>query len=190
MGNYCLKNSTRQIVECVHEMQSVEKTLTTLISKYNKQIREEQSLVRQKLHNKSEAIHHVRKWHIIRHHKNKLEKRLEACMNKRYQLESLNVTKMHLSAIKSTSKTFRHFLQDNDIEKVQRLQDTLTEMIEDACEINETLETDIFQVDDVELEDEYNSLCANMQFPEVPSTSLDTGVNRTETELTPLRIQI
>jgi len=186
MGNYCLRNSTHQIVECVQQMQSVEKTLSTLIAKYNKQIKEERRLARHKLYNKTESIHHVRKCQIIRHHKQKLEKRLESCMNKRYQLESLNVTKMHLDAIKLTSKTFRHFLHENDVEKVEKLQDTLSSMIEDACEINESLETDVFEVDESELEDEYNSICAALQLPEAPDNHLEIEKNE-EAELLLLR---
>jgi hypothetical protein len=173
MGNSCLKNSTRQIVESVQQMQSVEKTLSTLIAKYNKQIKEEKRLARQKIYSKNESIHHVRKYQIIRHHKQKLEKRLESCMNKRYQLEALNVTRMHLSAIKMTSRTFRQFLNENDVEKVEQLQETLTSMIEDACEINESMETDVFEVDEAELEDEYNSICASIQLPEVPTTPIE-----------------
>jgi phosphate uptake regulator len=100
-----------------------------------------------------------------------MENRLTACMNKRYQLESLNVTKMHIKAVQITTKTYRQFLDEHDIEKVERLQDTLAEMIEDACEINETLTTpqSAFQIDDDEVEREYESICAEVQLPIAPT---------------------
>jgi hypothetical protein len=174
MGNLCWPKNTNQVVECIQQMQQVENTLARLIDKYEMQIAQQKLQARRKLNRKDDCIRHVKTIHIIRHHKQKLENRLTACLNKRYHLESLNVTKMHIDAVKTTSKTFQHFLKQNDIQKVEELQETLTEMIDDACEINETLTTDNshFAVDDSEIEDEYNLLCSEIQLPEAPSTAL------------------
>lgn len=104
-------------------------------------------------------------------------------MDKRYQLESLNVTKMHIKAVQTTTKTYRQFLDEHDIEKVERLQDTLVEMIDDACEINETLNTSpsAFEVDEDEIEREYDSICADIQLP-VPPLEYPTFVSETYVE--------
>ena len=171
MGTICPKASTVQVVECIHQLQDVEKTLQLLINKYETQIKNEQRLARSKMHRKSDCMRHVRTIHMIRHHKANMENRLTACMNKRYQLESLNVTKMHIKAVQSTTKTYRQFLDEHEIEKVERLQDTLAEMIEDACEINDTLTTTqpAFQIDEDEIEREYDSICAEIQLPLAPT---------------------
>ncbi len=171
MGTLCFKSSAVQVVECIHQLQDVEKTLQLLINKYESQIKNEFRLVRSKMHRKSDCLRHMRTIHMIRHHKTNMENRLTACMNKRYQLESLNVTKMHIKAVQITTKTYRQFLDEHDIEKVERLQDTLAEMIEDACEINETLTTpqSAFQIDDDEVEREYESICAEVQLPMAPT---------------------
>ena len=171
MGTLCSKSSTIQVVECIHQLQDVEKTLELLINKYGTQIKNEQRLARTKMHQKSDCMRHVRTIHMIRHHKHNMENRLNACMNKRYQLESLNVTKMHIKAVQSTTRTYRQFLDEHDIEKVERLQDTLTEMIEDACEINDTISSqqNAFEIDDDEIEREYNSICAEIQLPIAPT---------------------
>ena len=171
MGTLCSKSSTIQVVECIHQLQDVEKTLHLLINKYETQIRNELRLVRLKMHRKSDCMRHMRTIHMIRHHKNNMENRLTACMNKRYQLESLNVTKMHIKAVQSTTKTYRQFLDEHDIEKVERLQDTLAEMIEDACEINDTLTSaqPAFEIDEDEIEREYDSICAEIQLPIAPT---------------------
>ena len=50
-------------------------------------------------------------------------------MEKRYHLESLNVTKMQVKAIKTTTLAFSSFLKQNDIERVEALQDNITDMI-------------------------------------------------------------
>ena len=177
MGNCFFGDASHQIIEAVQQLQTVENTLSTLINKYNKQIVSERQLARRKLNNKTEAMHHVKKGQIIRHHKNKLEQRLESCMHKRLQLESLNVTKMHLKAVKQTAKTFKQFLNENDIEKVEQLQDALSGMISDACEINETLQTDSFEVDEDEILQEYENMCESVQLadlPVAPVTPLNT----------------
>lgn len=171
MGTLCSKSSATQVVECIHQIQDVEKTLQRLIDKYDAQIKTEQRCARTKMHRKSDCMRHMRTIHLIRHHKQNMENRLTACMNKRYQLESLNVTKMHIQAVRSTTKTYRQFLDEHDIEKVERLQDTLAEMIEDACDINLSLSTtpEAFQVDEDEIEKEYDSICAEIQLPIPPS---------------------
>lgn len=174
MGSLCAKSTTTQVIECIHQLQDVENTLQRLVDKYESQIRAEQRFVRQKIHRKPDCMRHMRTIKIIKHHKHNMEQRLTACMNKRYQLESLNVTKMHIKAVKTTTKTYRQFLNENDIEKVEQLQDTLTEMIEDACEINQVIsETpSAFEVDEEEVEREYDSICSELQLPEVPTHSL------------------
>ena len=103
---------------------------------------------------------------MIRHHKRNLEARLASCMDKRYHLESLNVTQMHIRAVRTTTKTFAQFLEVNDVERVEALQETLTDMISDACEISETLEREgPVRVDEEELEEEYRALCSEIQVP-------------------------
>jgi len=93
-------------------------------------------------------------------------------MSKRYQLESLNVTKMHIDAVKQTSQTFRIFLNNNDVDKVAKMQDTLCGMIEDACEIDEVMNETTVDVDETEIEEEYNTLCSEIQLPIAPTTAL------------------
>ena len=196
MGSLCFKTSSVQVVECIHQLQDVEKTLQLIINKYESQIKNELRLVRAKMHRKSDCMRHMRTVHMIRHHKTNMENRLTSCMNKRYQIESLNVTKMHIKAVQSTTKTYRQFLDEHDIEKVERLQETLTEMIEDACEINDTLTApqNAFEIDDDEIEREYDSICAEIQLPVapddfpsfIPTRQADSESDHEELELVPL----
>lgn len=196
MGNLCWSKNTNQVVECIQQMQKVENTLALLIDKYETQISEQRRLAKKKLNRKNDCMRHVKTIHIIRHHKKKLEDRLASCLDKRYHLESLNVTKMHLEAVKTTSITFQHFLKQNDIQKVEELKETLTDMIEDACEINEVISSDngMFSVDESEIETEYEKLCTEIQLPEVPNNSpvwpglhnVELGDSEEENERTPV----
>ena len=172
MGNKCWTSKTAPVVDCIQQLQRVEKTLQNLINKYAKQIKEQKTMARSKMYDKTECIQHIRKIKLIQYHRENLDKRLTNCMAKRYQLESLNVTKMHIDAVKQTSHTFRIFLNNNDVEKVARMQDTLSGMIEDACEINEVLNESTVDVDESEIEEEYETLCSEIQFPVAPTNPL------------------
>lgn len=190
MGGLCCTSVGVPVLECIQQLKSVEKTLQLLISKYDKQILLEKRQARSKMHRKADCLIHIRTIRMIRHHKQKLEARLTSCMDKRYHLESLNVTEMHIRAIKTTTKTFARFLEVHDAERVEALQETLSDMISDACEISETLEQDTgpLQVDEDELEEEYMALCSEIQVPDEikfpdppknlrPSSTNDTSVD-------------
>jgi hypothetical protein len=165
MGNWCDKTKIAEVVDCIQQLQQVEVTLGKLIEKYEKQIREQKMQARNKMNHKGDCMRHVRSIRIIKHHKTNLERRLDACMTRRYHLESLNVTNMHIKAIQTTSATFKHFLKQNDVEKVAEIQDTLEEMIEDACEINDIVAKDSFSVDESDIEEDYKLLLAEIQYP-------------------------
>lgn len=182
MGNLCCQSATSQVVESIHQLQGVETTLGQLIDKYDRQIREERRLARQKMHHKPDCMRHVRTIHMIRLHRERLEQRMTNCMNKRYQLESLNVTKMHIRAIRTTTKTYRQFLQQHDIDKIEQLQDTLADMIEDACDINESLAQTppALDIDEDEIAREYDTLCAEIQIPVMPEVPQHAPRHETE----------
>lgn len=185
MGNLCSQSKVAQVVECIQQLQEVETTLGHLLDKYEKQIREHRLQARSKMNVKSECMRHMRTTRVIRHHKEQLEKRLLACMTKRYQLEALNVTKMHLKAIQNTTSTFEHFLKENQVERVTAIQDKLTEMIEDACEISEVISQEPLDIDDEDIEEDYQTMVAELQFPTVPTTPLG-GTETKNMELVPL----
>lgn len=106
MGNLFARSKAVQIIESIQSLHNVEQTLQALIDKYQKQINEQKSMAKQKMKSKSESLRHVKRILLIRNHQKQLENRMLSLLNKRYTLESLNVTKMHLDAIKQTSSAF------------------------------------------------------------------------------------
>ena len=174
MGNLCFQTPTLEVVECIHQLQAVEKTLAQLIAKYGVQIQEQRRLAKTKLRQRDECMVHMRTIQIIKHHRKQLEQRLTGCMSKRYQLESLNVTHMHILAVQKTSNTFERFLKDHDIARVEALQESLVDMIENACEIHETITSNgPLRVDDADIEEAYDELCREIQLPQVPTHELE-----------------
>ena len=182
MGNKCCPTSIK-ILDCIHQLQEVENTLQQLIHKYDIQILQEKKKILPKIRDKLACLVHLRTIHIIKHHKNNLELRLTTCMQKRYHLESLSVTKMHIKAVKTTTNAFKSFLQQHDIERVEALQENITGMIDQACEINEVLTRNVTDLDfdESDLESEYQELILQPQevpvfpvypvLPEVPTTN-------------------
>tara|TARA_B110000879_G_C10770218_1_gene355008 strand:- start:219 stop:533 length:315 start_codon:yes stop_codon:yes gene_type:complete len=96
---------------------------------------------------------------------------------------------MHLDAIKQTSSAFKHFLKANDIDKVVDMQETLTEMISDACDITEVISsTDSIEgIDEADIENEYLKMVEEIRdvsqvesqivFPSVPSQQIESKEN-------------
>ena len=189
MGNLFYKNKAIQIIESIQSLHHVEQTLQALIDKYQKQIDEQRNKAKQKMKSKSESTRYIKRLLLIRRYQQQLENRMLSLLNKRYTLESLNVTKMHLNAIKQTSTTFKQFLKANDIDKVCDMQETLTEMISDACEITEVISsTDSIEgIDDDEIEKEYlkmveetrddSQVKSQIVFPSVPSQQIERKEN-------------
>tara|TARA_B110001450_G_scaffold109928_1_gene103838 strand:+ start:9 stop:593 length:585 start_codon:yes stop_codon:yes gene_type:complete len=189
MGNLFARSKAVQIIESIQSLHHVEQTLQALIDKYQKQIDEQKLMAKQKMKSKSESTRYIKRLLLIRRHQEQLENRMLSLLNKRYTLESLNVTKMHLSAIKMTTNTFKHFLKANDIDKVCDMQETLTEMITDACEITEVISsTDSIEgIDDDEIEKEYlkmveetrddSQVKSQIVFPSVPSQQIERKEN-------------
>tara|TARA_B110000858_G_scaffold183346_1_gene223579 strand:- start:86 stop:709 length:624 start_codon:yes stop_codon:yes gene_type:complete len=175
MGNLFYKNKAIQIIESIQSLHHVEQTLQALIDKYQKQIDEQRNKAKQNMSSKSESTRHIKRLLLIRRHQQQLENRMLSLLNKRYTLESLNVTKMHLSAIKQTSTTFKHFLKAHDIDKVCDMQETLTEMISDACEINDVISsTDSIEgINDDEIENEYLKMVEEIGHWPSPKKTID-----------------
>ena len=189
MGNLFARSKAVQIIESIQSLHHVEQTLQALIDKYQKQIDEQRNKAKQKMKSKSESTRYIKRFMLIRRYQAQLENRMLSLLNKRYTLESLNVTKMHLNAIKQTTNTFKQFLKANDIDKVCDMQETLTEMISDACEITEVISsTDSIEgIDDDEIEKEYlkmveetrddSQVKSQIVFPSVPSQQIERKEN-------------
>jgi hypothetical protein len=189
MGNLFARSKAVQIIESIQSLHHVEQTLQALIDKYQKQIDEQKLMAKQKMKSKSESTRYIKRFMLIRRYQAQLENRMLSLLNKRYTLESLNVTKMHLNAIKQTTNTFKQFLKANDIDKVCDMQETLTEMISDACEITEVISsTDSIEgIDDDEIEKEYLKMVeetrdvsqveSQIVFPSVPSQQIERKEN-------------
>ena len=65
---------------------------------------------------------------------------------------------MQIDALRDTTKLMKNFTKTNSIEKIEQLTDTMNELQDNIMDINETLNTDVLDFDESELEDELNEL--------------------------------
>ena len=65
---------------------------------------------------------------------------------------------MQIDALRDTTKIMKNFTKTNNIEKIEQLTDTMNELQDNIMDINETLNTDVIQFDEHELEHELNEL--------------------------------
>ena len=142
------KKNTLSIQDSVIKLKEVCDMQQQLIQKYDKEI----NIVKRKCKiaidnkaSKAEKLYYIKKIKIIQYHQESLRKRLLACTEKQYHLESMQITVSHIDAIKSATGTLKHFMKETDVQKVEELQENMSELIAEACEIQNIVSEDINQ---------------------------------------------
>ena len=110
---------------------------------------------------------------------------MTVCTQKQCSLEQLEITKMQLDAIKSTSKIFKRFTNRHTVEKVEQLQESMCALQDDMMDISDILNQPT--LDDLDVEDELEELMAlvgtdttdttdttGTEFPDTPVPVSDT----------------
>lgn len=181
-----MKKNKLSIQDSVIKLKEVCSMQQELIKKYDNEILVVRRKCKKAINNKAtkeEKLYYIKKIKIIQYHQNSLRKRLLACTEKQYYLESMQITATHIDAIKSATGTLKQFMKDTDVQKVEELQETMSELIADACEIQNIVSEDINQDHswtDEELEKELEDLNHDESlFSEV---SLDTPTPSIDTE--------
>lgn len=186
--NLFYKSKGISVHEAVIKLKEVCAMQQEMINKYDTEIAVVKRLCRasiDKKETKQAQLYYIRKIKIIQFHQQSMRKRLLACTQKQYYLESIQLTVSHLDAIKSATDTLKHVMKQSDVEKVEQLQDNLSELISDACEIQNIVSEDINQTHDFtdeDLEKELEELTNDTKlWPEVslqtPKQSVDIDEN-------------
>ena len=142
-----------------------------MLSKYRRQVSDIEADVKHGLkrgYNKQSLITKLRRKKIITHHITQCEQKIDVLVQKQYQLEQLNITIMQIDALRNTTKIMKNFTKTNSIEKIEQLTDTMNELQDNIMDINETLNTDVLDFDDDELERELNKM--NQTEPNIIAT--------------------
>lgn len=129
---------------------------------------------------------------IIEHYIGVCQKRIDVITEKEYALEQLNITALHIEALKNTVSIFKTFNTKHNYEKIEELQSQYEELTDDISDINSLIENQPFiDIDEDELENDLKELENNLQ-PQHPIATSEQIINlpevpqqilQTETEL-------
>ncbi len=170
------------IQDSIIQLNNVLELLTELDNKYEKEIdikrTEIKNLCKKNNNKNTKKLFLIKTIKLIEYQRHSIQKRMIACQSKQYQLESLNIAKIQINALKTSSHTFKKFMKDNDINKIEKLQDDFSDLIEQVIEINDIIKDNPSAVDlnldDIDIDYELKRLTHEDYhlLPTVPTNSL------------------
>lgn len=169
--------STPTPQECVEQLKDIESILHKLMERYQREALESREearrLARQQY--KYGAKARLKRARMLDHQLAGVAMRLAACESKRLAIEQLSTIEMQVGAVKESSKTFKKFLKEHDLEKIEQLQESLSEMITEVCDISSTLEEEVqpLMVSDEDLDKELESLMLIQEVHDMPIAPAD-----------------
>ena len=135
--------------------------------------------------NKSVLLQKLRQKKIVVHYMGKVSDRINQIMQKRFQIENLNLTAMQVNALRHTASVFKDFNKVNNLDKIEKLQDTMIELTDQVLEINETLGSEpLLDIDEDELLAELNTIDTTEKVF-LPISTIETSVETQSVEISP-----
>lgn len=114
----------------------------------------------------------MRRRKLIMHYMKECDKKIDAIANKKYALEQLAITTMHIEALRSSRDIFKTFNKVNSIEKIEELTEQVSELQADIMEVDSILSQETVEYDEDELLEELQDICNQPQvvatFPVLP----------------------
>lgn len=144
--------------------------LQEMIKKYQRQYDELDAAIKQGLREKEEKqmlMHKLRRKKVVLHYINICHKKIDALVQKKYQIEQLNITKHQLDAMRTSVQVFKQFTKENSLEKIETLQESMVELTEQILDVNDTLNeaAPLIDFDEDELEAELDDLTNATSIP-------------------------
>ena len=143
MGCLLEKSSTKNTgIKCLENLKTIDSLLQEMISKYDRQRQRLDDSIREGLRrneDKSTLLQKLKQKKIVVHYMNQCRKRINQVMEKQYAVEQLNLTAMQIAALQETASVFQTFNKKHNIEKIEQLQETMSELTDQVMDINETL---------------------------------------------------
>lgn len=170
--------------ECIEKLRSIENILQKQEERYSVESRKakEQALQHVKQDSRVLALACLRRRKMLDAQIKNISMRRAVCEQKRLSIEQLSSVGMQVMAMKETARTFKSFLKENDINKVEDIADQLSDAIASTCEITELISEELPLLshdDDDDIESELQSLLLtqhiekNLDFPVAPNTELN-----------------
>ena len=162
----CFKKPV-SVEKAIKEMRQVEAVLQDMIYKYDR-IKTETKVKFKEETIKRRKLMHLKRIKTLDYHISQCEAKLIACVHKQYALEQLEITKMQIDAIKSSTSIFKSFSKYNPLHKIEDLQETMEEKLEDLVDITGLLTSGTVEFDEDELLAELNEMEEEQIVEELP----------------------
>lgn len=171
----CIKlfKSKIKVGAAIKKLDQVSKLLDSMASRYKSEINAID--INTKTMTKQQILVKLRRKKMIEKSLTDTENKLSILFQKRLLLESLDVTKMQIKALKNSTKVLKGFTSINNVEKIEELTDNLEEMMGNVIEINDILNEDNsnMDIDENELLEEVEEMMAmNYELPLPPTNNL------------------
>ena len=134
----CFRRRRITVEEAILDLRKVETTLHEMIKKYEN-IRLSTISEFKACKTKRSKLVLLKKKKTLEHHIQQCENKVAVCVQKQYALEQLEVTKMQVEAIRSSTSVFRTFSKYNPIQKIEDLQSQMEDMTEDLADVTQLL---------------------------------------------------
>lgn len=155
------------VEKAIKEMRQVEAVLQDMIHKYER-IKTEAKVKFKEESVKRRKLVHLKRIKTLEHHITQCDAKLIACVNKQYALEQLEVSKMQIEAIKSSTSIFKNFSKYNPIHKIEDLRESMEEKLEDLADLSDLLTSGTVEFDEDELLAELNDIEGEQIEEELP----------------------
>jgi len=168
---------SKTTTDVITELKQLDMSLREMVYKYDIQLEKINNELKIKVAEKApkdRLMVLLRQRKILRNYLTQCENRMTVCTQKQCSLEQLEITKMQLDAIKSTSKIFKRFTNRHTVEKVEQLQESMCALQDDMMDISDILNQPT--LDDLDVEDELEELMAL-----VGTDTMDTNTDTTDT---------
>ena len=137
------KNSqTNAGIKCLTDLKTIDTLLQEMVNKYDRQRQRIDDSIRDGMRrgeDKSVLIQKLKQKKIVIHYMNQCRNRINQVMEKSLAVEQLSLTAMQLEALQQTAYVFQAHNKKYNIEKIEKLQDTMTELTEQVMDISETI---------------------------------------------------
>lgn len=183
-----LPTNTLSIEESIMKLKEVSSLLKQQISKYDTDYINTVNSLKTSIRNKQSKhaqIYLLKKSKLIKYHMESASKRLLSLDQQQLHLESIKMTALHLDAIRTSTKTLKSYMKQADIDKVEEMQDSLSELIAQSTDIQNILSDEMdngLVMDESELEAELEELAqGDVELPQVPLSKLPL-LNRVDSD--------
>ena len=129
-------------IKCLADLKTIDTLLQEMVNKYDRQRQRIDDSIRDGMRrgeDKSVLIQKLKQKKIVIHYMNQCRNRINQVMEKSLAVEQLSLTAMQLEALQQTAYVFQAHNKKYNIEKIEKLQDTMTELTEQVMDISETI---------------------------------------------------